>query len=70
MYVQHRIPVHRKGFFLWMFIAPLTAPFMIIRAFLFPIPVKSYVAQVVALASSCDTQLTILLLRLEIVVAL
>ncbi|RXW14252.1 hypothetical protein EST38_g11602 [Candolleomyces aberdarensis] len=30
MYVQHRIPVHRKGFYLWMFIAPLTAPFMII----------------------------------------
>ncbi|KAF6754903.1 mitochondrial K+-H+ exchange-related-domain-containing protein, partial [Ephemerocybe angulata] len=29
-YVEHRIPVHRKGFYTWLIIAPLTAPFMII----------------------------------------
>ncbi|KDR83090.1 hypothetical protein GALMADRAFT_88915 [Galerina marginata CBS 339.88] len=29
-YVEHRIPRHRKGFYLWMIIAPFTAPFMII----------------------------------------
>jgi hypothetical protein len=53
-----------------MCIAPLTAPFMIIRAFPFPIPFESYVAQVVAMISSHNTQLAVLLLRLEIVVAL
>lgn len=35
-YVDHRIPAHRKGFYMWLAIAPLTAPFMIIRAFLLP----------------------------------
>ncbi|TEB24006.1 hypothetical protein FA13DRAFT_1669596, partial [Coprinellus micaceus] len=29
-YVDHRIPAHRKGFYMWLAIAPLTAPFMII----------------------------------------
>jgi hypothetical protein len=30
--LEHRMPQHRKGFYLWMIIAPLTAPFMIVRA--------------------------------------
>ncbi|KAL0960987.1 hypothetical protein HGRIS_005983 [Hohenbuehelia grisea] len=29
--VVHRTPKHRKGFYMWMFLSPLTAPFMIIR---------------------------------------
>ncbi|KAJ3503908.1 hypothetical protein NMY22_g18088 [Coprinellus aureogranulatus] len=29
-YVEHRIPAHRKGFYTWLAIAPLTAPFMIV----------------------------------------
>jgi Mitochondrial K+-H+ exchange-related len=31
-YSEHRILKHRKGLYLWVLIAPLTAPFMIIRA--------------------------------------
>lgn len=31
-YTEHRILKHRKGFYFWMLIAPLTAPFIIIRA--------------------------------------
>lgn len=30
-YTQHRIPRHRRGFYFWMVLAPLTAPFMVIR---------------------------------------
>ncbi|KAF8800102.1 hypothetical protein BYT27DRAFT_7200608 [Phlegmacium glaucopus] len=29
-YTEHRIPKHRKGFYLWMLIAPMMTPFMII----------------------------------------
>ncbi|KXN81795.1 hypothetical protein AN958_03721 [Leucoagaricus sp. SymC.cos] len=29
-FLEHRMPRHRRGFYLWMFIAPFTAPFMII----------------------------------------
>lgn len=31
-FLDDRMPRHRRGFYLWMIIAPLTAPFMIIRA--------------------------------------
>jgi hypothetical protein len=32
-YTEHRIPRHRRGFYLWMIIAPFTAPFMLIRMY-------------------------------------
>ena len=31
-HAEHRILKHRKGFYFWMLIAPMTAPFIIIRA--------------------------------------
>lgn len=31
-YAERRIPKHRKGFYLWMLMAPMTAPFILIRA--------------------------------------
>ena len=30
-YTEHRTPTHRRGFLTWLIIAPITAPFMIIR---------------------------------------
>ena len=30
-FVEYRVPKHRRGFYLWMGIAPLTAPFKLIR---------------------------------------
>ena len=35
-FLADRIPRHRRGFYLWMIVAPLTAPLMIIRCVLFP----------------------------------
>jgi hypothetical protein len=29
--LQYRMPLHRRGFYLWMVIAPLTVPFVIVR---------------------------------------
>lgn len=45
--VEYRMPQHRRGFYLWMIIAPLTAPFMIVRTFLvlFQIPMNTQFAR-------------------------